>query len=192
MDKRNISSVPADEFRRIVEESFSYKEALVKIGVEPRGGNYITLKKRIVSESLDDSRIKNGRKWIHNNRPKIPLDDILVENSTYTNMTKLKKQLIKEGVLEERCGKCGVGSVWNGLPLVIQMDHINGKRNDNRVENLRMLCPNCHSQTKTYSGKKTTGTRAVKKYCSKCECEVGKRSKTGMCKMCYLSSRKKK
>ena len=81
------------------------------------------------------------------------LSDILVENSKYYTTNTLKKRLIKEKLLEYKCSICEL-SEWNNKELVLQLDHINGVSNDNRINNLRLLCPNCHSQTDTYAGKK--------------------------------------
>ena len=81
------------------------------------------------------------------------MEDILVENSTYTNRTALKERLIKEKILEYKCAICGNEGIWNGNPLTLQLDHINGINNDHRIKNLRFLCPNCHSQTETFSGR---------------------------------------
>lgn len=74
------------------------------------------------------------------------LPDLLVHGKAPRN---IKRRLVCEGLLENRCSECGLDS-WLGEPLTIQIDHINGIRNDHRLENLRMLCPNCHSQTETY------------------------------------------
>ena len=68
------------------------------------------------------------------------------------NIARLKIRLVKEKRLEYKCALCGI-SEWQGQPLSLQLDHINGKHNDHRIENLRFLCPNCHSQTETYAGK---------------------------------------
>jgi 5-methylcytosine-specific restriction endonuclease McrA len=62
-------------------------------------------------------------------------------------------RVLKENVIKYQCAECGMFDKWNGKKIILQLDHINGVNNDNRVENLRFLCPNCHSQTKTYSGK---------------------------------------
>ena len=77
----------------------------------------------------------------------------MVENSTYQNTTKLKERIIREGIIPYECALCGNKGEWNGKKLVLQLDHINGKHFDHRKENLRFLCPNCHSQTETFSGK---------------------------------------
>lgn len=65
----------------------------------------------------------------------------------------VKRRLIQEGVLAERCKECGGGTSWNGKPIVLVLDHVNGINNDYREENLRLLCPNCNSQTDTFSGR---------------------------------------
>lgn len=65
----------------------------------------------------------------------------------------LKKRLLKEGVFSNVCAKCGFCGLWNGMPLTLHLDHINGINNDHRISNLQLLCPNCHSQTPTYAGK---------------------------------------
>ncbi|HJU55368.1 MAG TPA: HNH endonuclease [Pyrinomonadaceae bacterium] len=84
----------------------------------------------------------------------IPLSEILVQHSAYTNITRLKIRLLREGFLEAKCyGRdCGLTD-WHGKPLSLQLDHINGDNLDHRIENLRLLCPNCHSQTETFAGK---------------------------------------
>jgi hypothetical protein len=64
----------------------------------------------------------------------------------------IKRHLLRAGIIVNRCDWCGLDS-WRGRPLSIQIDHINGIHDDHRVENLRMLCPNCHSQTDTFAGK---------------------------------------
>lgn len=84
---------------------------------------------------------------------KYKIEDILVENSTYSNIARLKIRLIREKILKYKCAICGNQGVWLGSELQLQLDHINGKHNDHRIENLRFLCPNCHSQTDNFSGK---------------------------------------
>lgn len=81
------------------------------------------------------------------------MEEILVKNSNYANISSLKKRLINENILEYKCACCGNAGEWNGKPLSLQLDHINGNNRDHRKENLQFLCPNCHSQTNTYAGK---------------------------------------
>jgi Zn finger protein HypA/HybF involved in hydrogenase expression len=81
-----------------------------------------------------------------------PLSDFLVAG-TYRGRHNLKLRLIKEGIKENRCERCGVME-WRGEPLIMSLHHVNGDRLDNRLENLEFLCPNCHSQTDTFAGRK--------------------------------------
>ncbi len=90
-------------------------------------------------------------KGIHKN--KVSLQDIL-SNKVKFNTSHLKKRLVIEGLLEDKCIDCNNNGMWNGKPITLELDHINGDDNDNRLENLRILCPNCHSQTPTFRKKK--------------------------------------
>ena len=81
------------------------------------------------------------------------LDEMLIENGVELSNSSIKKRLLRENRLENRCYICGLGTEWNNKPLTIQLDHINGNAKDWRIENLRMLCPNCHTQTDTFCGR---------------------------------------
>ena len=89
---------------------------------------------------------------------KTPMSEILVKNSKYLNRYRLKIRIVNEGYLEYRCIECNNIGEWNGKILSLHLDHKNGINNDNRIENLRFLCPNCHSQTDTYAGKNINGS----------------------------------
>lgn len=80
------------------------------------------------------------------------LGDVMVENSTYPR-SSLRRRLLRSGVIPYVCAVCGRGPEWEGRPLTLILDHINGVNNDHRKENLRFLCPNCSSQTDTFSGR---------------------------------------
>ena len=83
---------------------------------------------------------------------KYPLDEVLTENSTYSR-TNLKKRLVNENLIEYKCACCGIGPEWNGKPMPLILDHINGVNNDNRLENLRFVCSNCDTQLDTYKSR---------------------------------------
>ena len=77
---------------------------------------------------------------------------IFCENSM-ARREYIKKLIILSNLIEYKCSECNLGNIWNGKIISLQLDHINGIRNDNRIENLRLMCPNCHSQTETYCNK---------------------------------------
>lgn len=153
--KSIVWKMPLSDFKELVSKSESIGQALKVFGLENKGRNNETLKRRCLEEGVDISHWKmglssnKGRKF---QVKKIPLDSILVEGSTF-NRTNLKIRLVNEGKLEYKCRDCDNTGVWNGKPITLQLEHINGISNDNRIENLCFLCPNCHSQTHTYAGK---------------------------------------
>ena len=154
--KSRVYQVSDEEFKTIIANNDSYSACLRELGLGTKGSSaFSNLKKRIAELECSIEHFCAASTHRATNGKAIPLEQILVENSTYANTDNLKKRLIREGLLDYHCTICGINE-WQGQPLVLQMDHINGKHNDNRIENLRLLCPNCHSQTKTYAGKSAT------------------------------------
>jgi hypothetical protein len=144
-----------EKIKDAVKNSFSKAQTLRRLGVVVAGGNYATLDKWISQLNLDTSHWTGKghlRGRTHNWSKKKPLSDYLIDG-TWLCTSSIKKRLIKELVLLEKCAECGLEKYWNNKPLTLQLDHVNGKRNDNRIENLRLLCPNCHSQTATFCSK---------------------------------------
>lgn len=173
-----------DKLRDIVKKSISISEVLNGMGFRPAGGNYNSVRRWIKDLNIDISHFKGkAHGKLHPSR-KIPLEKILVENSSYGS-NQLKKRLIKEGLLKEVCSKCDLGPNWNNESLVLQLDHINGVHSDNRMANLRILCPNCHTQTTTFNRKKEIKT---KNNCEKCGRIINSRSTR--CKECSLELQK--
>ncbi len=143
------------ELQFLLDNSSSIAEVIEKIGLDPYNGNHKTLNQRIKEEDFDLSKLKDNR-TIKNKqvgiKNRFPLNNVLTENSTY-NRSQLKKRLVEDNLLAYKCSSCGITDMWNNKPISLQLDHINGINNDNRLKNLRFLCPNCHSQTETYCGK---------------------------------------
>jgi hypothetical protein len=144
-----------EQLEEAVQSCFSYRQVLMKLGLREAGGNYAQIRQYIKEYNLD-ARHFTGKGWNKglkfNPKPKIPLEKILVENSTYQSF-KLKNRLFVEGLKEKRCEECGWAEVSSDGYLPLELDHINGNRMDNRLENLRVLCPNCHSLKPTHRGR---------------------------------------
>lgn len=184
MKNQIMTNITDEQYKTIVESSLSYSDICRKIGLRIQGSNINTIKRRIQKQNLSINHFNPYAKLIENpNRKEIPLESILVENSTYST-SDLKKRLLKLGLLKEQCSKCLLGNIWNNEPIVLQLDHINGNHKDNRIENLRILCPNCHTQTKTHSGKRLKQF----KYCKSCNIEINKQSTR--CRKCRIEFNK--
>jgi Zn finger protein HypA/HybF involved in hydrogenase expression len=144
-----------EEIRKAVKESYSIAQTLCKIGLKPRGGNYRIIKKKIKEFNIDTSHFTGQghlKGKTHQFIPLFPYEQILTENSHYQSF-KLKNRLIKDNMLKNECSACMLEATWQGKEIKLHLDHTNGINTDNRIENLRLLCPNCHSQTDTYTGK---------------------------------------
>lgn len=162
---------------KCVNESRYQKEAIRKIGLEDKGGNYKTFKKYIKEYNIDISHFHYKNEF---NRNKTPIEEILVKNSSF-NRSHLKRRLFEENLKQKRCEICGQKEEWNGKKLSFILDHKNGVGNDNRIENLRIICPNCDSTLNTYCGRNNK-IEKKRNYCLDCKKEISKKSKR--CKSC--------
>ena len=189
-----IWQIPENELRAATATSTTITGILRVFGFASAGQKHRILLTRLRSLAIDFSHIPLGRHAglgrSFGGGVQKPLSEILVEHSTF-HRQHLKKKLIKEGLLPERCVLCDQGPVWCGQPLVLTLDHINGTNDDNRFWNLRLLCPNCHSQTSTFCGKNTNKVRRPKAKCMRCGRDLFFKNDKMRCRDCYcLESRK--
>lgn len=151
-----------DVFIKTVKQSNNLIEILKYLGMTLTGANNETLKKYIIKYDIDTSHFTKNSNII--NLIKRDSCDILVENSTYTSTHNLKNRLYKEGLKQRKCELCSQGETWNGKQMSLILDHINGIHNDNRLDNLRIVCPNCNATLDTHCGKnKNAEAKRIKK-----------------------------
>jgi hypothetical protein len=175
-----------------VKTSNKFIDVALKLGLNNLGTNYNTIKKHIKLLNLDTSHFLNRKELSKEARKKINKlshDELFTINNI--DRKYIKKIIIKDNLLPYVCSLCGI-SEWIGKQLSLHLDHINGVNNDNRLSNLRFLCPNCHSLTETYCAKNKKNNNETKliKYCSVCKKEIS--NYATMCRKCSSQNRKTK
>jgi hypothetical protein len=147
-----------DQMRQIVADSTCLFEVLQKFGLSGYGDNYSTLRKLIDRWNIDTShfdpagrRAKALRTEVR--KRTVPLDEVLDGQHPEYKGAILSRRLLESDVMENVCGECGQDEIWNGKPLRLQLDHIDGNRHNHKRDNLRFLCPNCHTQTDTWGAR---------------------------------------
>ena len=154
--KRVTNNLKKEDLLYCVKNSNSFSECLIKLKLVPRGGNFKTLRKYINLYKIDISHFTS--KKIRNNntqdfkKKKYLIDDYLVVGSNITS-SSLKKKLYDLNKIDKICSLCGQDENWRGKKISLILDHINGIYNDNRLENLRIVCPNCNATLDTHCGK---------------------------------------
>lgn len=144
-----------DELQDIIDNSHSYSEILTTVGLNVSSGNYKTLHKIIDTRHLNIDKMNKNRKtnphYKYHLNKEISLAYYLRKN-TPCNSFKLKNKLFLYNLKERKCEICGIVD-WLGKELSFQLHHKDGDNTNNTLENLQILCPNCHSQTENYAGK---------------------------------------
>lgn len=157
------TSYSQEQAREAIAESLSWAESLRRLGLCPTGGAWLVLKKHAAAWDISTGHL------LPNGRPPVrrPLREVLVAGSPVRG-TKLKNRLYTAGLKDRACELCGQGEQWQGRPMALILDHINGVRDDNRLENLRIVCPNCNATLDTHCGRNARKPRADPRDCSLC------------------------
>lgn len=152
--ENKIYKLSDEQFVELLKKSSTISEVLFKLGYTVKGNSwgYSQVKRRMDDLNLDYSIFKGKSAVINTNKlNNVKKEDILKENCKHQR-TVLRRYVIKNNLIPYKCAICGC-TEWQGKTLSLELDHINGVNNDNRLENLRFLCPNCHSQTSTYGSR---------------------------------------
>ena len=186
MSKSKLYDISDTEFKNIVANSTTMSECVVNVTKILKSSVHVdTVKRRVKQLDLSTEHFltMTQRATLFHT---LDIEDVFVENSTVSNTT-VRNKVIENDLIPYNCALCGCSSEWNGHPLTLQLDHINGNNKDNRLVNLRFLCPNCHSQTKTWGSKNVKFSAKVKKSdkaCSICGNILGKGNSSGRCLPC--------
>jgi len=144
-----------NQLREAAKSSYSIRQVIKKLGLKPAGGNYYQLHQYIREYGVDTTHFR-GMAWNKDlkgtGRSRHRIEEVLVKGRPFQSY-KLKLRLFREGLKQRECEECGWNKVTQDGYLPLELDHINGDHSDNRLENLRVLCPNCHSLKPTHRGR---------------------------------------
>lgn len=175
--KEEVKKYSKEKLNEIIKKSTSYAEVLKRLEMKPSGGNQQTLKKYILKHGINISHfLHQAWKRGKTSNNKVDIEEYLSnKRPIYSHPLKLK--LIKEGYFDHKCYKCNL-TEWQGEKIPIQLHHIDGNSSNNNLDNLIILCPNCHALTDTFCGKNTS----LKNNCTKCNIPI--RKSNSLCHKC--------
>ena len=195
--KKNVIS--KEEAEMVCKNVFSVAEFCRSVGWKPVGGNYRTFYKYVKEYGLDTSHFTGQKSNIGNRNNSGLTKEEYFAKDRLIKSSELLKKLISLGLKEYKCENpdCGI-SEWHGKEIRLQVHHIDGDHFNNELDNLMILCPNCHSQTDSYAGKKnskgvktTKHTNEYKHKCRECGKVLKREPKTGLCRECLIKTKKR-
>ena len=148
-----------EHLRQAVKDCICISDVCRILGVTVSSFNYKRIKRLCTEHNISTEHFDIGIAF-RRGKKNLGYKDIFCINSK-VNRTQIRRHAIKHGLDSDKCSRCGI-SEWNNLPITLQLDHVNGDTTDNREENLRWLCPNCHSQTPTHRSKNIKYKRLLK------------------------------
>lgn len=155
----HVAPFSEQDLSAAVAQGLCWADVLRYLGYEVKGHNYRTVQKWARRWGITTDHFDPTAGRLRSTAARQPsLESVLVENSGYKRET-LKRRLIREGLKAPVCEMCGQGELWRGHPMSLVLDHINGVSNDNRLENLRIVCPNCNATLDTHCGRNTPRRR---------------------------------
>lgn len=150
----SIQKYTNDELKNAVASSRSFRQVFIKLNISPQGGNYRSIKNKIKKLNLNTDHFL-GQKWNVGRSPNIYLNrttEDYLNNKFKISSHKLRIRLLNEGYFDHKCYHCH-NTIWNNQPIPLELEHKDGNHDNNNIDNLTLLCPNCHAQTKTYRGR---------------------------------------
>ena len=177
------NKISAEEAREIVKKCFSIADFCREVGWQPRGDNYKIFHKYEKEYDLDTSHFtgikSNTGNRLNTNKKKNFSEYV---KNDYVRSSTLLKKIIDEGLKPWKCECCG-NSDWLGEKIPLELHHLDGNHSNNDLENIVLLCPNCHAKTDNYRGRKNMKHKEPK-HCSECGAEISRWSKSGLCLKC--------
>ena len=149
----------ATVFRNAVQNNISIAGGIRSLHRAKGRSSYKYVHRRVQELGIDTSHWKGRGHGTQKDPKTVPWSEVLVKNSPHVMTRRRVNRLLKEKLLQNKCDVCGMGPTWQNKPITLRLDHINGIRNDHRITNLRLVCPNCDSQLSTFCGRNKRNTK---------------------------------